>query len=151
MYIPNKDHFKLQEFFPKEFYRKTYPILGNRMWTLIDNRILWTADALRNKYGSMIINDWLWRKEGRSNNYRGFRPNDCEIGATFSQHRFGRALDCKFVNVDTKKIIDEIAYSEYGQFIEYKYITTVELNVTWLHVDVRNHAISKYGIKLITP
>lgn len=149
MYIPK--YFKLQEFFPKEFYNEIYPILGNKMWQLMDNRVLQTADTLRSKYGPMIVNDWLWRSDSYANQYRGYRPWNCKIGAGYSQHKFGRALDCKFVKVDTKKIIDEIAYSEYGDFIEYKYITTVEIGVTWLHFDVRNHAMSKYGIKLITP
>lgn len=148
MYIPK--YFKLQEFFPRDFFNRTYPILGNRMWQLIDNRVLWTADMLRNRFGTMIVNDWLWRKNS-GHQYRGFRPFDCPIGAEFSQHKWGRALDCKFTEVKTEKVRDQIAYSDYGDFIEYKYITTVEIGITWLHFDVRNHAMSKHGIKLITP
>lgn len=150
MYLPK--NFILQEFFPRDFFERTYPILGRRMWQLIDNRILWTADALRGRYGPMIINDWFWRKGNpNANQYRGFRPFDCKVGAAFSQHKFGRALDCVFRRIDVKDVIEEIKNHDYGEVIEFKYITTLEVGVSWLHIDCRNHAIGKYGIKLISP
>lgn len=145
MYIPK--YFKLQEFFPKDYFNQTYSKLGERMWLLIDNRILWTADHLRERYGPMIANDWLWRVNN-GNNYRGFRPSDCTIGATFSQHRFGRALDCKFKHVDVEEIRQEIIQND---AFDFKYITTVEMDVSWLHFDCRNHDKKRLGIKLIKP
>lgn len=146
MYIPQ--YFKLQEFFPRDFISRIYPVLGNTMWRLIDNRLLWTADMLRNRYGTVIANDWEW---GGSNQYRGFRPFDCVVGAEFSQHKYGRALDCKFGKVSVDNVRQEIVQSEYGEILEFKYITAVEMNVSWLHISVENNDVQKHGIKLIYP
>ena len=146
MYIPK--HFKLQEFFPEKFYEQYILILGECMWSLIDNRILWTADALRSRYGTMIANDWLWRSDKNSYNYRGFRPKDCRVGASFSMHKFGRALDCKFKNVTVEEVRTDINRNDNYAF---KYITTIEVDVSWLHFDCRNHDKLQYGIKLIKP
>jgi hypothetical protein len=146
MYIPK--YFKLQEFFPKDFFKKYHEKLGNVMWALIDNRILWTADVLRDRYGPMIVNDWLWRVDKHANNYRGFRPRDCKIGAMFSMHRFGRALDCKFRHVDVEEVRRDIKDNDSYTF---KHITTIEINVTWLHFDCRNHDKKRHGVKLIKP
>jgi hypothetical protein len=144
MYIPK--YFNLQEFFPRDYFKEVYPKLGERMWILIDYRVLFTADALRDRYGTMIANDWLWRTGGHQ--YRGFRPPNCTIGATFSQHRFGRALDCKFKHVEAEEVRQDIkANDEYA----FKHITTIEINVTWLHFDCRNHDKKIHGIKLIKP
>lgn len=146
MYIPR--HFKLQEFFPRDFITRVYPILGNRMWQLMDDRILWTMDRLRDRYDTVIMNDYLW---GGRNQYRGYRPYDCVIGAEHSQHKYGRASDCKFGKVSVDDVRNEIVSSEYGEIFEFKFITCVEMGVTWLHVDCRNHDVSKHGIKLIYP
>ncbi len=145
MYIPK--YFKLQEMFPRDYYKEVYPQLGDMMWILIDNRILFTADMLRERYGTMVVNDWLWRTDN-ANNYRGFRPHNCTVGAVFSQHRFGRALDCKFKNVEAEEVRLDIRSNDKYAF---KYITAIELDVTWLHIDCRNHDKKKLGVKLIHP
>jgi hypothetical protein len=145
MYVPK--YFKLQEMFPRDFYKEVHPRLGDTMWALIDNRILFTADMLRERYGTMVVNDWLWRTDN-ANNYRGFRPRDCTVGATFSQHRYGRALDCKFKYVKAEEVRLDIRSNDKYAF---KYITTIELDVTWLHFDCRNHDKKKLGVKLIHP
>ena len=146
MYVP--EHFKLQEFFPRDFLHRVYPVLGNTMWRLMDDRLLWTADMLRNRYGTMILNDYDW---GGSNQYRGFRPFDCVVGAEFSQHKYGRAGDCKFGKISVDEVRQEIVQSEYGEIEEFKYITAVEMGVTWLHFSVENYDVKKHGIKLIYP
>lgn len=146
MYKPK--HFVLQEFFPRDFYEKYHQKLGDIMWTLIDDRILWTADALRDRYGTMVVNDWLWRTDKDANNYRGFRPFDCQIGAVFSQHRYGRALDCKFKKVTSEEVRQDIRTNDKYTF---KYITAIEVDISWLHFDCRNHDKLRYGVKLFKP
>ena len=150
MYVPK--YFVLQEFFPKDYLDQVHSKMGERLWLLIDNRVLWTADHLRERYGSVIANDWLWRTNRvtskYANNYRGFRPSDCNIGAVFSQHKYGRALDCKFKHANVEEVRQEIIYND---TFDFKYITAIEVDVPWLHFDVRNHDKKKHGVKLIKP
>lgn len=126
MYIPK--WFDVRELVPEE----TYLARGeDGCWILFDERLLITADALRDEFGPMYVNNW---HNGGSTHYRGFRPLDCAVGATYSQHRFGRALDCMF---------RDAAVNDVREFIledpeKFPHITALEMNVTWLHFDLRN-------------
>ena len=138
MYIP--DHFKLYELLPKSYYKK-----DNRLWNIFDDRLLITIDNLRNKYGKMLVNDWYWKGE---NQYRGWRPLDCKVGAEFSQHKFGRAVDLILLEVDVNMVRKEIIDNQFSE--DFKYITCMEDNTSWLHIDVRNHN-KKNGILIVLP
>lgn len=154
MYIP--EHFQLQELFPQDFYEIYYPQRGANLWELIDVRVLQVLDGLREVYGSIIVNDWMW---GGTNNYRGYRPPDCKIGARFSQHRFGRAADGIPTKTTAEKIRNQIMDHRYDinkhnmdpaivfDHPSFRYITAFEIGITWLHFDVRNRDVHKFGIK----
>lgn len=146
MYIPK--YFKLQEFFPSDFYSMCFSTLGEALWQLIDDRILKTADMLRERYGPVIVNDWLWRTDVNKNQFRGFRTSYCKVGANLSMHRFGRALDCKFVSASVNDVRNEIISNDIYAF---KHITCVESEVSWLHLDCRNHDKKRFGVKIIKP
>jgi hypothetical protein len=105
--------------------------LDNRAWSLLDIRILWTADALRRYFSSAItINDY-----DSGYTLRGWRPHDSVTGAMYSQHKYGRALDMTIKGVsadDARQLIKQAPDNPAMQ-----YITAIELYVPWLHVDCR--------------
>lgn len=138
MYIPR--HFKLVEFLPQQFFEDNINHYGDKLWLVFDQQILKAADLLREKWGPLVANTWY---HGGRHQYRGFRDPDCNVGAKLSQHRFGRALDlvprdttAQLIRADLKK-----SYAAYR-------ITCIEENVSWLHIDRRNHLL---GLKIVYP
>jgi hypothetical protein len=142
MFIP--DGFELYELFPKKFFLKYN---NSKLWLFFDLRILLTIQYLRERYGSMIANDWYWK--GR-NQYRGWRPFDCSIGAAFSQHKFGRAVDLIPAKTTAQKIREDILASPFDK--TFKFITIIEADIPWLHIstDIRRDK-KKLGIQIIYP
>lgn len=124
-------YFRSREIFPPEIIS----VFNNvNIWWLMDWRILYTADMLREKFNTRLVcNTWLW---GGPSKYRGFRPVNCNVGAEFSQHRYGRALD--LIPLDTT--VDEIREWLLGHPFdrEARYITALESTVPWLHLDCRS-------------
>jgi hypothetical protein len=119
-------HFQVKELVSPSVYAQR----GESALELLDSRIVWTFDALREYFNvPMIINN------GKDYTQCGFR-NDSEVGAVYSQHRYGRAgdLHCK-LNYDTmrKEIIAKWKTEQ-----AFRFITAIELNVNWLHIDCRN-------------
>lgn len=136
-YIPK--YFQSYELVPKE----TYELLKDRpwvIWQLFDPRTLYVADALRKHFGKMICNTWWW-KNGR-HHYRGWRPPGCNIGAIYSQHRFGRALDLVPTETPVKDIRADVKAGNNFQFI-----TCIEDGVNWFHFDTRNYK----GLLIVYP
>ncbi len=149
MFIPDKKYFRIEEFLPREFYH-LYKYKGDLLWLLFDDRALWTQEAIRKRYGRMVLNDWLWRKlDPKANRYRGFRPFDCKIGATLSQHKFGRALDPIPSDVTAEELRQDVLNHPTRR--EFQYITCIEMNVSWFHFDVRNWDVGKNGILKVYP
>lgn len=132
-YIPT--HFKLYELVPPELYEH---VDHSVLWGQFDSRELWTADALREKYGSCIINDWYW---GGSFVESGLRLPNTTTGVQYSQHKRGAATDKKFMDISVEDILKDL--KENPGDPAFKYITTVEQThkgktPTWLHTDCRN-------------
>jgi uncharacterized protein YcbK (DUF882 family) len=99
----------------------------------IDEKLLMTIDEIRELLGvPCTINNW---KSGGNREWCGLRTNRCAIGAVHSQHRLGKAADLHPVGMtaDAARIILKKAISQ-GKL---KYLGGVELNVSWVHVDVR--------------
>lgn len=107
-------YFSLKECFPKDV---------KACWSLMDDRIMMMADELREVFGPLWVN-------GRGLTQCGFRTN----GSLTSQHRCGRALDLHS---------DKVPYFEIRKFIldnpdQFKYITFLEVDIDWLHIDCRD-------------
>ena len=100
--------------------------------TLFDPRLLMTMDYLRSQFGPMMANDWA---NGGSNRYRGFRPEGCDVGAAYSQHRFGRGVDLIPRDLSARSIRQEIISHQNSP--RYQYIGGLELDISWLHIDTR--------------
>ena len=132
-------NFHIKEFVPKEIWQRW----GKRSIWFVDPKIIKVAQALRNEFGPMIIN-------GGNYNQSGFRPMSTKIGGKLSQHRFGRAIDCKFKDMTVQDVYSAILKNE-SHWMK-KGITTLEnINATpsWLHVDCRNTGSSK--ILIVNP
>lgn len=157
-YQPNPRWFHPAEFFPKS---ASIHFGQNHLWRLMDQRILWTCEELRKRYGIMVINDYAW---GGNNQYRAYRPvNEIidkehffmtgEFKASFSsftsQHCFGQAIDCKFYKVGAEEIRQDIKRNPDNE--AFKHITRIENNVDWLHFDCASWNREKYGILFFNP
>ena len=125
MYKP--EHFIIQELVPREVYEER----GTKAWELIDNRLLITLDQLRDEYGPIIVNNW---HTGGDREWSGLRTPDSPYYRPYSQHTFGRAADCLFDKVTVERVRRDILNDK----DMFPCITSVELNTSWLHFDVRN-------------
>lgn len=144
MYIPN--HFELYEVLPQYLYNEHFADRGDKLWSIFDERLLRTMDMLRERYGPMVGNDWKW---GGANNFRGWRPTRSFVGAVFSQHKYGRAMDLKPLNATAEQIRQDILATPTHP--DFEHITCIEMNVTWLHISTQNWNKKSAGIKLVYP
>ena len=115
-------NFSDHEVLPKE--------LRNYRWEwFIDKRIVEVAQKLRDVFGPITINNDRF-------NWSGYRTPGCGVGAQFSQHRFGRALDLKFKNTTPEEVQKYILENE-SDFIEagLTRLENAEKTKTWLHID----------------
>ncbi|EPR35459.1 hypothetical protein dsat_2160 [Alkalidesulfovibrio alkalitolerans DSM 16529] len=135
-------HFDLAELVPPEMHRAQS---AERLWGLLDARMLWSIDALRDIYGPMVCNTWA---AGGEHRYRGLRPHDCSVGAALSDHKFGRAVDIVPVRTTAEAIRADIRDAERrsGENPAFAWISVVETNVSWLHLGFRNHPRDARGI-----
>lgn len=122
-------HFIIQELVSPAMYKER----GNASWGLFDDRLLISLDALRDRYGPCIINDW---HNGGARKWSGLRTPESPYYSPTSQHTFGRAADCLFLQKSAEEVRQDLIKV---RAVEFPYITGLELNVNWVHVDVRNH------------
>lgn len=120
----------VQAFVPPE----VYSVYKEKSIWFVDWRVLWTTDALADYFGAVVTAN-TWYQKGTLQ-YRGFRPPACATGATLSQHRYGRALDCDVAGMTAVAVREEIL--AHPSAAAFRFITTIEDDVKWLHFDVRN-------------
>lgn len=139
MYHPS--FFIPEELVPRDIYNQYAKDNSNKLYLIFDDRILRTADLLRQRYGKLVCNTWKW---GGRNHYRGFRIFSSWVGSPLSQHKFGRALDLVPVDVTAEEIRQDIIANPHRE--DYKYIKAIERDVDWLHIDCRNNNVEHGGI-----
>jgi hypothetical protein len=123
-YIPK--HFQSYELLPPDVYQK----MGDNGLYLIDDRILWTLDQIREYFNKPItINNW---KKGGQFSQRGYR-NDPNTGAPLSAHRFGRACDFDISGITSNEFRTKVKSG--GLDTVMVYITRMEDGVNWNHMD----------------
>lgn len=143
-YIPK--HLEPHEIVHKE----TLDAVGGsfiRVSMLFDDRLLKTADKLRERYGPIYCNNWYWN--GRFSQ-RGLRSPFSKTGAQFSDHKFGRALDVHFAYVTAQEVRRDILNDPFCD--DFKYITVLEMTlngepISWLHFGTRNWDKQERGIQ----
>ncbi len=124
-------NFWLHEFIPPDLYEMSL----NNSTLFIDDRLIRLVQFIRDRFSKPIrINDWM---DGGGFVNSGFRPPLCDIGAHFSQHKFGRAADLKIDGVSPEEVRRDIK-ANYQLYKEKTALTTIEAKTpTWLHVDLR--------------
>lgn len=133
--------FALDELVPPDIYMSR----GERAWELLDRYALITLQQLRDKFGPITVNDW---HNGGQFKESGLRSFTTTTGAKLSQHRFGRAFDCKPKNVTVREVADYVL-AHPGEFPHLTTIENPDATPTWFHFDVRNH--DKPGIWIVNP
>ena len=119
---------------------RTWSILGPKCAFLLDSKIVRVCDLLRELSGAAVkINNWHYAKRGQQvYNSSGFRAIWDGTGGSLSQHRCGRAADCKASGYSPSLLMTLINNNK-AAFLEAG-LTTVEnlqFTPTWLHLDVR--------------
>ena len=137
MKIPNIKNFIYEEFFSKEEFDNGENIPISWIVNRLDSKIPILAQAIRDRFKKIvIINDWALR-EWPKYFYSGVRPFNCHIGAKFSRHKLGLAMDVKIKGVKAPELRKDIKdnfkfYSKYG-------LTTIEAGTpTWTHLSVED-------------
>jgi len=146
-------YFKIWELVPEDFLKKYGE---EKCWLLLDSRVLWTADRLREKYGAINVNTYhisfknspVYGKFNES----GYRAFDSRTGAALSQHKFGRALDLHPTATAVSQMIDDVKKNPTD--IAFMHISAVEVEkdkkpVTWFHFDVGNRDGANDVIQLL--
>jgi hypothetical protein len=126
-------NFKVQELVPES----VYVVHGDLSLFLMDSRILWTIDAIRDYYQkSITVNNWA---DGGPFDQRGFRNDPTMLAkAPLSQHNCGRAIDLDVDGVPAEEVRSDIQAGKLAYQVAY--VTGIELAVNWLHIDVGNRA-----------
>ncbi len=125
-------NFYLQEFIDPDTYKR---FGASSVW-FIDRKIINLAQFIRERLGKpCTVNNW---HSNGSYKYSGFRPPKCTVGASMSQHRFGRAMDLKVKGITPDELRAELKnnYSIYKRF-GLGAIEDGAFAPTWCHIDVR--------------
>ncbi len=122
--------FSLAEFIPPDIYEMS-PVNGT--WFL-DPRIITIAQFLRDRYKlPVVINNYL---TGGQYQNSGYRDPLSSVGAMFSQHKFGRAIDVKVEGMFPEEIRQDVIRN--WNIFKAVGVTTLEINTpTWVHLDCR--------------
>jgi len=111
----------------------TFHKWGEQAWMFFNPHILFSLDQIREYYGKPItVNTWF---HGGEFSMRGLRPPTSNIGATYGQHRFGNAFDYDVKGLSAEQVRQDIIEHKDDLF---KYVTCLEANVNWVHMDCRN-------------
>lgn len=117
--------FTVQEFVSPDVYK----LLGDRAISLIDEKMLISIMQIREYFSNRIfVNTWEW---GGGLKERGFRTFKSGIGAKYSMHKYGRALDFDVDGVSAIEVRDAIL----AKPKLFPYITRMEDKVSWVHID----------------
>lgn len=122
-------YFEIHELVPREMYEK----YGDAAWRYVDVRLIQTIDKLKEHFnlGTMSINTYGF---GGNREWSGIRTPDSKWYSYGSQHSFGNAFDIVFSMYSAEEVRDYIINKQH----EYSSIKGLELEVSWVHLDVRN-------------
>jgi hypothetical protein len=124
-------HFALYELVD----RRTYEQWGEDAWNLLNPDLLYSIDGIREFFDRpCYINNW-YNGHG-SNQYRGYRPPDCPIGALKSEHKRGNAADMTIEGIDAEMARQTILDNQDHPLL--CKIMRLEANTPWLHLDLKN-------------
>ncbi len=117
--------------------RATYEKWGEDAWNLLNPDLLYSLDGLREFFGvPCYINNW-YNGHGKDQ-YKGYRPPDCPIGALRSEHKKGNAADPIIEGIDAETARQKILDNQDHPLL--CKIMRLEANVPWLHIDCKQVA-----------
>jgi hypothetical protein len=123
-------HFDIKELVDKQTYDK----FGEQAWMFFDDRILITLDNIREYFNKPVtVNNW---SVGGSYDSRGLRRPTDPTGASFSQHRFGRAIDFSVKDMTADEVRKIILDGQDNSL--FQYIKRIEKDTSWVHIDCAN-------------
>ena len=146
-YIPK--YFIIEELVSRKVYERLKKEGRlDQAWALFDVRELMTIDALHEEYNQKIfINDW---HKGGNRQHCGLRMDDsANVGSFFSQHKFARGMDKHFEKTSSDQARKDCLENPWRSC--FKFITCIEMNVSWFHSDCRNWDKEKLGILKVYP
>ena len=129
------NNFSLQEFIPSGIYKKW----GDHSIWYIDDRLPHLAQFFRDRFQKPImINTWHYI-DIAGTNYRGYRPANCHVGASKSQHKFGRAIDISIEDFDLAAVYADIIKHKKLYFDQgLRGLEDFKKTKSWIHLDMRN-------------
>jgi len=158
MYIPK--NFAIHELVGPDLFNK-YSVTTT-LWLAFDQYALMALQALRERYGSIIVNNW---KSGGTRKESGLREMTTTTGAALSQHKFGRAFDILFMgNVTPEQVRQEMKSLDLfdrdcrqetdPKYRTFDYINCIEWYdngkpISWFHFDTRNDRGPNNSIKVV--
>lgn len=124
-------HFGIKELVSRACYEK----FGESAWKFFDEKAIDTLDWLRDNIGKPItVNNWAW---GGEYQHRGYRWDDCTIGARFSAHKEGKAFDFSVKGMTDSEVKDWIEAHE--NELPHRIRIEEEDTVAKVHFDTRTH------------
>jgi len=134
-------YFKIYELVPKVYFERGEEL---NLWRHLSPELVHNIDLIREDWGrSLTANNYFW---GGKSQYRGWRPQDCPIGAPKSAHKQGLAIDLVPHNLT---LIPEFWLFCHDNAEKYG-ITEIEdksLTPTWVHISWRIH--NQKGVRII--
>ncbi len=122
-----------------------YDRLGNASWEFLHEDALRSLQALRDKFGVIVVNNW---HTGGAYRESGLRETDSRTGAPKSAHKRGMAFDCKPAHTTVREMYDYVLDNQH-EFPLIRRIENIKATPTWLHVDVVPH--NGTGIRVFMP
>lgn len=123
--------FQLKEFVPKE----TWDMYGEKSYQFVSNFQINLAHlVLKISKKAVYINTWSYTNGG--SNYRGYRPQNCTVGAKNSLHKSSDALDFNIEGYTTRDV-HKLIFENHKAFwdIGVRRIEHASYSVTWTHAD----------------
>lgn len=128
-------HFGIRELVHPSIYAK----YGVRAWRFLQVPALVVLDALRDKFGPVVVNDWSW---GGGLKNCGLRVPWSNQYAAMSIHKFGGAFDPHFRDYTPQEVHAAILEDQgYWYDLGIRRLESIEHTPTWLHYDVANYGV----------
>lgn len=139
-------HFVLQDFIPKEVFKR----YKEKSVRFISPSIINMAEAIHDRFNAkVIINNWYnYIENDYYYNYSGYRPPLCKIGSFMSPHKQGLALDIKIKGLSTSEIKQDII-DNYNKMYKDSGITTIKKEDNKNHVHLSCQWTFNKGLNII--
>jgi len=150
------DKFGIRELIPPpedlpERLRAVFSNDPDDVYRLFPWQYIVTLNRLRSLFGPATMNTWAhFANHAEGMRFRGYRPMECSVGGTLSEHRFCRAGDMDFRDATPAEVWAHMVNNPGHP--AYQYVERVEAydGMTWLHWDMGQHARVGRAIRVFT-